>query len=140
LRRCGLRLLRGRVHPVLMILLALITCGHSPPMRAEVDPAMWWYVARASGLIALALLATSVVGGQLLSAHPTRHSTRTWIHGLHEFIGALAVVFTAMQLTSLLAATQLHLGLRELLVPFTRPENPVAKGCGVPSFYLSPWR
>ncbi len=110
--------------------------GNGPAVQARVDPAVWWYVARASGLIAWALLGVSAVGGLLLATQLARGLTRTWTQGLHEFVGALAVVFTAIHLTSVLAADRLGIGLRELLVPFARASNPVAQGCGVVAFYL----
>jgi ferredoxin-NADP reductase/DMSO/TMAO reductase YedYZ heme-binding membrane subunit len=104
--------------------------------RAQVDSMVWWYVARVSGLIAWALLGVSVVGGLLLATRLIRGGPRAWTQRLHEFLGALAVVFTAIHLVSVLASDQLRIGLRELLVPFVRPSNPVAQGCGVLAFYL----
>ncbi|MFZ0120916.1 MAG: PDR/VanB family oxidoreductase [Pseudonocardiaceae bacterium] len=104
--------------------------------RAQVDSVVWWYVARGSGLVALALLAASVVGGLLLATQLTRGRTRRWAQGLHDFVGPLAVVFTVIHLASVLASDQLRVGLPELLVPFVRPENPAAQGCGVLAVYL----
>lgn len=104
------------------------------PVPAQVDSVVWWYVARASGLIAWALLGVSVVGGLLLATQLTRG--RTWTRGLHEFVAALAVIFTAIHLASVLASDQLRIGLRELLVPFARADNPVGQGCGVLALYL----
>jgi ferredoxin-NADP reductase/DMSO/TMAO reductase YedYZ heme-binding membrane subunit len=82
------------------------------------------------------LLSASVVGGLLLSTRLARGNRRTWTQGLHQFIGALAVIFTVLHLVSVLAADELRIGLAELLVPFVRPDNPVAQGCGVLAFYL----
>ncbi|MDQ4030772.1 MAG: 2Fe-2S iron-sulfur cluster-binding protein [Actinomycetota bacterium] len=121
----------------MLILVALMAHGHDPSVsRIQLDPAVWWYVARASGLLALALLGASVMGGLLLSTRLARGHTRTWTQGLHEFIGAFAVVFTVIHLACVLAADELRTSLRELLVPFARPDNPVAQGCGVLAFYL----
>jgi hypothetical protein len=63
--------------------------------RGRVDSAMWWYVARASGLIAWVLLGAVVVDGLLLATPLTRGHTWTWIQGLREFVGARFVVFAA---------------------------------------------
>jgi ferredoxin-NADP reductase/DMSO/TMAO reductase YedYZ heme-binding membrane subunit len=108
----------------------------SPGSPAQVVSAMWWYVARTSGLIAWALLGVSVVGGLLLATRLVRGRAHTSIRGLHEFVGALAVVFTAVHLVSVLASAQLRIGVRELLIPFARPSNPVAQGCGALAVYL----
>jgi ferredoxin-NADP reductase/DMSO/TMAO reductase YedYZ heme-binding membrane subunit len=121
----------------MLALVALMAQGHGPPVSgAQLDPAVWWYVARASGLLAWALLGASVMGGLLLSTQLARGHTRTWTQGLHEFVGALAVVFTVIHLAAVLAADELQIGLRELLIPFARPSNPVAQGCGALAFYL----
>jgi DMSO/TMAO reductase YedYZ heme-binding membrane subunit len=105
-------------------------------MPAQVVSVVWWHVARASGLIAWALLGASVVGGLLLATQPTRGRKRRATQGLHEFLGPLAVVFTAIHMISVLASAQLQVGFRGLLVPFARPGNPVGQACGVLAFYL----
>lgn len=110
--------------------------GTGPPVPAEVESVVWWYVARASGLITWALLGVSVLGGLLLATKSARRRPRTWTSELHQFVAALAVIFMAIHLAAVLAADQLRIGLRELLVPFARPVNPVAQGCGVLACYL----
>ncbi|MCA1694577.1 MAG: 2Fe-2S iron-sulfur cluster binding domain-containing protein, partial [Actinobacteria bacterium] len=62
--------------------------------------------------------------------------SRRWTQSLHEFLGPLAVVFTVVHLASVLASDQLRIGVQELIVPFVRPDNPVAQGCGVLAVYL----
>ncbi len=123
----------------MLALVALMTQGHdAPPIPGAQLDAVWWYVARASGLLAWVLLSASVVGGLLAGAQLARGRTSswTWTQDLHRFVGTLAVVFTVIHLASVLAADQLRIGLRELLVPFVRPDNPVAQGFGVLAFYL----
>lgn len=122
----------------MLALVALMAQGHDPRVPQAQPDEVWWYVARASGLLAWVLLSASVVGGLLSGTQLARGRTNswTWTQGLHKFIGTLAVVFTAIHLASVLAADQLRIGLRELLVPFVKPDNPVAQGCGVLAFYL----
>ncbi len=123
----------------MLALVVLMAQGHdAPPIPGAQLDAVWWYVARASGLLAWVLLSASVVGGLLAGTQLARGrmNSGTWAQGLHKFVGTLAVVFTAIHLVSVLAADQLRIGLRELLVPFVRPDNPVAQGCGVLAFYL----
>jgi ferredoxin-NADP reductase/DMSO/TMAO reductase YedYZ heme-binding membrane subunit len=119
-----------------LILVSLMVPAPGVPVRSALGRAVWWYVARASGLVAWVLLAMSVVGGLLLATRLTQGHRRDWTQGLHEFVGALAVVFTAIHLISVLTADQLQIGPSQLLVPFTRPDNPVAQGCGVLACYL----
>ncbi len=122
----------------MLALVALMAQGHDRRVPGAQLDAVWWYVARASGLLAWVLLSVSVVGGLLSATQLARGRTNswTWTRGLHKFVGALAVVFTAIHLASVLAADQLRIGLQELLVPFVRPDAPVAQGCGVLAFYL----
>jgi ferredoxin-NADP reductase/DMSO/TMAO reductase YedYZ heme-binding membrane subunit len=120
----------------MLLLVAVMVRRNGPAVRARVDPALWWYVARASGLIAAALLGVAVLGGLLMGSRLARGAARSWTEGLHEFVGALAVVFTAIHLIAVLAVEKLGIGLEQLLVPFTRRANPVAQGCGVLASYL----
>jgi ferredoxin-NADP reductase/DMSO/TMAO reductase YedYZ heme-binding membrane subunit len=103
---------------------------------AGVQPAVWWYVARASGLLAWVILSASVLSGLLMSTQLIQATSRQWTQGLHEYVGALAVVFTVIHLVSVLAVPTLQIGVLQLLVPFTRMGKPVAQGCGVLAFYL----
>lgn len=114
----------------------MIREGGLPGTRVQHDPAVWWYMARASGLLAWALLGVSVMCGLLMSTQLNRGSSRQWTQGFHEFVGALAVVFTVIHLGSVLATADLRIGVPQLLIPFTRPDSPVAQGCGVLALYL----
>ncbi|MGH3428767.1 MAG: hypothetical protein ACRDQZ_14575, partial [Mycobacteriales bacterium] len=56
-----------------MTLVALMARVAGPPVsRVQLDPAVWWYVARASGLLAWVLLSASVAGGLLMSTQLAR--------------------------------------------------------------------
>jgi ferredoxin-NADP reductase/DMSO/TMAO reductase YedYZ heme-binding membrane subunit len=114
----------------------MIREGGLPWTRVQHDPAVWWYMARASGLLAWALLGVSVMCGLLMSTQLNRGSSRQWTQGFHEFVGVLAVVFTVIHLGSVLATADLRIGVPQLLIPFTRPDSPVAQGCGVLALYL----
>ena len=117
-------------------LVGLMERAHGPAFtRVRLDPVLWWYVARASGLMAWALLSVSVVAGLLMSMRLARGGVRRWIQGFHEFLGALAVMFTAIHLVAVFSAS-LRVGVVQLLVPFTKPDKPVAQGCGVIACYL----
>jgi ferredoxin-NADP reductase len=117
-------------------LVGLMERAHGPAFTpVRLDPVLWWYVARASGLMAWALLSVSVVAGLLMSMRVVRAGVRRWIQGFHEFLGALAVMFTAIHLVAVFSAP-LRVGVVQLLVPFTKPDKPVAQGCGVVACYL----
>jgi methionine sulfoxide reductase heme-binding subunit len=98
---------------------------------------LWWHVARATGVVAWALLASSVIVGLLLSTRLTRERpTPAWLTDMHRFLGGTAVVFTLLHVGGLVADTYVHFGLPELLVPFASSWRPGAVALGVVSLYL----
>jgi ferredoxin-NADP reductase/DMSO/TMAO reductase YedYZ heme-binding membrane subunit len=132
------RIWAGGICAAVMVTLVsfMVRVDGLPGTRFQHDPAVWWYVARASGLLAWALLGVAVMCGLLMSTQLNRGRSRQWTQGFHEFVGALAVVFTVIHLASVLATNDLRIGVPQLLIPFTRPDNPVAQGCGVLACYL----
>lgn len=98
---------------------------------------IWWYTARAGGIIAWALLGASVLWGLALSTRVLRGRPRpNWILDLHRFLGGLALVFTGIHVVALVADSYTHFGPVEILVPFTGSWHPVAVAWGVIGLYL----
>ena len=96
-----------------------------------------WYVARASGMVAWALLAASVVWGLLMTSNVIRRIARhSWLLDLHRWLGGLALVFTGVHVAAVLADTYVHFGLASVLVPFVARWHPVMVAYGVASLYL----
>ena len=101
------------------------------------NPQTWWYLARASGLVAWGLLSASVVWGLLLSTRLTKgRPTAAWILDLHRFLGGSAVIFTALHLAGLVADSYIHFGIADLLVPFASSWHPAAVALGIVALYL----
>lgn len=101
------------------------------------NPQAWWFVARASGLVAYALLACTVVGGLLLSTHLLgRRPAPDWVLDWHRFVGGLALVFTLVHLTALLIDDYIEFSVLDLLVPGIAPWRPGALAWGVLGLYL----
>jgi sulfoxide reductase heme-binding subunit YedZ len=98
-----------------------------------------WYVARASGSLGWVLLTASVLWGLAVStkAKPLGHKPRpAWMLDLHRFLGALAVIFTGVHVTAILADTYVHFDLAGVLVPFASTWKPAAVAWGVVAMYL----
>lgn len=96
-----------------------------------------WYAARASGIVAWALAAGSVVWGLALSTHALGRKARpAWLFDLHRFLGGLALLFTGIHVVAILADTYVHFSLVNVLVPFTGSWHPVAVAWGIVAFYL----
>jgi predicted ferric reductase len=101
-----------------------------------VNPHLWWYIARASGLVAWVLVTASVVWGLILSTRLTRRPKPAWFLDLHRFLGGLSVAFVGVHLAGLVADNYTHFGLASLFVPLASAWHPVAVAWGVVGMYL----
>ena len=98
---------------------------------------LWWYAARAAGIVAWALLAASVTWGLALSTHVLGRKPRpAWLLDLHRALGGLAVIFTAVHVVTIMLDSYVHFGLAEALVPLASTWHPVAVAWGIAAFYL----
>lgn len=101
------------------------------------NPQLWWYVARASGIVAWALLAGSVWLGLALSSRALgRRPAPAWLLDLHRAVGGLAVVFTGVHLAALLLDDAVTFRLVDLVVPMTAEWRPGAVAWGVVALWL----
>ena len=98
---------------------------------------LWWYTARASGLVSWALLSASMLWGLVLSTKLRPPRLRpNWTLDLHRYLGGLAVIFVGVHLAALVFDSYVGFGLAELLVPFASHWKPVAVAWGVTGLYL----
>ena len=89
------------------------------PVNIPVDPAIWWYVTRASAIIAWVLLVTSVTWGILLSTRALKpKDSPGWLLDLHRWMSGLSVVFVGLHMFSLWADDFAHFSTSDLFVPF----------------------
>ena len=96
-----------------------------------------WYVARASGMVAWAVLAASVVWGLLMSSRLVRQWIKnSWLLDLHRWLAGLACVFTGLHVVAIMSDTYVHFGLASVLVPLASHWHPLAVAYGVASLYL----
>lgn len=101
------------------------------------SPQTWWYLARATGYVAWALVTTSVISGLLLSTRLTNgRPTPAWILDLHRFLAGTAVAFTGLHIVGLVADNFVHFGLADVLVPFASSWRAGAVALGVIAMYL----
>ncbi len=96
------------------------------------SPQMWWYVARASGIVAWLMLSASVIWGIVLAsgAFPS-HRRPAWLLDLHRWLGALTVGFLGLHLGALVADSYVHFGVADLVVPLASDWKPMAVAAGV---------
>ena len=98
---------------------------------------LFWYTARAAGIVAWALLAASVVWGLWLSGRVRPFGVRpAWVLDLHRFLGGLATIFVGVHVLAILADSYTSFGLSDALVPFASSWHPLAVAWGVVGMYL----
>jgi DMSO/TMAO reductase YedYZ heme-binding membrane subunit len=96
-----------------------------------------WYVARAAGVVAWALLAGSVLWGLAMTTRTFKRIVRRpWLLDLHRFLGGLALVFTVIHVVAIMGDSYVHFGLAEVLVPLASSWHPVAVAFGIVGLYL----
>lgn len=97
----------------------------------------WWYVVRASGIVAYALLTATVVGGLLLSTRVLhRRPPSAWLLDWHRFVGGLAVAVTVLHIVAVWVDDYIDFTVLELVVPFVSPWRPTALAFGIVGLYL----
>jgi predicted ferric reductase len=97
---------------------------------------LWWFVARASGIVAWILLAVSVSAGIVLSSRLLRRPKPAWVLDLHRFVGGLAVMFVVVHVVALLADSFVSFGVADVLVPMASTWQPGAVAWGVVALYV----
>lgn len=101
------------------------------------EPHIWWYITRASALIAWALMTMSVLWGILLSTRVMRRiDNPAWLQDLHRYLGGLTLFMVALHMVSLMLDGWLQFSLAETLVPFATDFKPLAVALGIISFYI----
>ena len=97
----------------------------------------WWLAARASGLVALALVTLSVgLGLTMAGGVSKRPGLKRTLVAIHEHAAVIAFVAICVHALTLMADRWLKPGLSGVLVPFTMSYRPFFTGLGVIAAYL----
>jgi predicted ferric reductase len=98
---------------------------------------LWWYVTRASGLVAYLLLWFSMVLGLAVSSKYLDHLLdRVFTYDFHQFISLLSIAFILVHVIVLMVDRYLPYTIWQVIIPFISPYRPFWVGVGVLSFYL----
>jgi sulfoxide reductase heme-binding subunit YedZ len=101
-----------------------------------VNPQIWWYIARASGIIAWLFITASVLWGILLSTKLfPAHRRPAWLLDLHRGLGALSVLFLLTHVGALVADNYVHFDIVDILVPFASEWKTWQVAIGVFAFW-----
>ncbi len=98
---------------------------------------LWWYTARAGGIVSWALLSASVLWGLALSTKVFGKRPRpNWLLDMHQWLGALTMIFLGVHVAGLMFDSYVDFGLTDVLVPFASDWDPSAVAWGIVAFYL----
>ncbi len=100
------------------------------------NPQIWWFLARASGIVAWFLLTASVLVGILLPAKLFNNQRPAWLTDLHRWLAALLMVFLGIHLGGLLFDSYIEFGLKDFLIPMATDWKPVPVALGVVAMWL----
>ena len=101
------------------------------------NPQLWWYLARATGLVGWGLASLSVLWGLALSGRPFgRNPTGPWLLDLHRYLGGLSVLFVGGHIGALVADSYVHFGVADLLVPTASGYKSLAVAWGIVGMYF----
>ena len=100
-------------------------------------PETWWFLSRASGIVAWLMLTASVLWGIVLATDLfPKWRRRAWLTDLHRWLAGLTAFFLAGHLATLLADRQAHFRVLDVLVPYASTWRPTAIAAGVVAFWL----
>ncbi len=97
---------------------------------------LWWYTARASGIVAWALVTASVLWGLALASRLVRRPKPAWVLDLHRFLGGAALVFVVVHLAALSLDQYVGFGPTDLFVPMASVWKPGAVAWGIVALYV----
>ncbi len=106
-------------------------------MIAGMDGRVWWWLSRASGIVAWVVVAAAVVWGLLASTRLIRRKgLPAWILDLHRYLGTLTIVFVAIHVATIYADSFVQFSAKQLFVPFASTWRPHAVAWGIFATYL----
>jgi DMSO/TMAO reductase YedYZ heme-binding membrane subunit len=98
---------------------------------------LWWYVARATGLVAWVFSIASIGWGLALSTRALgKRPKAPWLLDLHRFLGALTVALVVAHMGALVADSYAHFDVADLLLPMASTWKPGPVAWGVVAFWL----
>lgn len=101
------------------------------------NPHIWWYLSRSSGIVAWLMLTASVLWGIVLATDlfPKWRRSASLL-AMHRWLAGLTFFFIAGHLVTLLFDSYAHFGLRELLLPYAGTWRPTAIALGIVALWL----
>lgn len=97
----------------------------------------WWYISRATGIVATVLAVAALVFGFFFSSRNMGERRRpAWWLDLHNWLGGLTLVFTVVHIAASYIDSNSGIGLAQILIPGTAKNLSWAITWGVIATYL----
>ncbi|MCF8549283.1 MAG: 2Fe-2S iron-sulfur cluster binding domain-containing protein [Pontimonas sp.] len=101
------------------------------------DPQIWWFLTRASAIVAWVLLTVTALWGILLKTRILRGADNPdWLKVTHRYISGLAMTMVAVHIVTLLLDDYIDFGWADVLIPFATSFEPLPVALGVIAFWL----
>ena len=115
-----------------------VLAARVPPTAIVVNSSTpFWYLTRATGLVALVLLTASMVLGLLSSVRYQRPNWPRFVTAaLHQNSSLLALAFTGIHVATTLADSYAPVRVQDIVIPFISAYRPVWLGLGAIAFDL----
>jgi len=98
---------------------------------------MWWFISRATGIVATVLAVAALVFGFFFSSRNTGVRRRpAWWLDLHNWLGGLTLVFTVIHIATIYLDRNSGIGVLAVLVPGAAHDSTWAITWGVIATYL----
>ena len=95
------------------------------------NPQLWWYLSRATAIVAYLFLTASVLWGVALASGAFAPQRRPWLLDLHRWLGGLTLAALAGHLIALVGDSSVEFTPAELLIPLASDWRPWAVALGV---------
>jgi len=101
------------------------------------DEKLWWYLSRATGLVAWALAVASILLGLALASRALgKKPPAPWLLALHRWTGGLTIAFTLGHVGALVGDSFVPFGWADVLIPFASEWRSTAVAWGVIAMWL----
>jgi sulfoxide reductase heme-binding subunit YedZ len=101
------------------------------------DEKLWWYLSRATGLVAWGLAVASILLGLALASRALgKKPPAPWLLAVHRWTGGLTIAFTLGHVGALAADSFVHFGWADVAVPFASGWRTTAVAWGVIAMWL----
>lgn len=114
----------------------LLTWGDTTAQLLIATDKHFWYLSRASGVIAYTLFWVAVVFGLLLSTRLCKYFNAAKVFALHQYLSLLAVGFAAFHALILLADNYLNLNIWQILLPLGFQTDRIGVALGQLGFWF----